>query len=45
MTKKNAFIYTTNAHLPETEIYKKFLKDLNFNVEIKKIILNIKTQN
>ena len=36
MTKKNAFIYKTNAHLPETEIYKKFLKDLNFNVEIKK---------
>ena len=36
MTKKNAFIYKTNAHLPETEIYKKFLKNLNFNVEIKK---------
>ena len=42
MTKKNAFIYKTNAHLPETEIYKRFLEELNFNVEIKKNNLKYK---
>lgn len=42
MIKKNAFIYKTNAHLPEIEIYKKFLKELNFDVKIKKNNLNYK---
>lgn len=42
MNKKKALIYKTNAHLPETEIYKKFLQELNYTVDIKKNDINYK---